>query len=74
MLGRCLPFTAGSHVENSDKVLVITETGVYERLVRRQLHKVSNRIMEEDPEELDAAADTIDTLLEDETSNSKLSS
>lgn len=53
---------------------MITETGVYERLVRRQLHKVSNRIMEEDPEELDAAADTIDTLLEDETSNSKLSS
>lgn len=61
-------------VENSDKVLVITETGVYERLVRRQLHKVSNRIMEEDPEELDAAADTIDTLMDDETSNSKLSS
>lgn len=47
-----------------------TESGVYEKLVRRQLHKVSNRIME-DPEELDTAADTIDALI-DETSNGKL--
>lgn len=45
------------------------ETGVYERLVRRQLHKVSNRILE-DPEELDQvdAADNIDTLLDDDHS------
>jgi len=65
----------GSLVEQgTHDQLLLKKTGVYERLVRRQLHKVSNRIMEEDPEELDAAADTIDTLLEDETSNSKLSS
>lgn len=47
-----------------------TETGVYEKLVRRQLHKVSNRIVE-DPEELETAADTIDALI-DETANGKL--
>lgn len=47
-----------------------TETGVYEKLVRRQLHKVSNRIMDH-PEELDTPSDTIDTLI-DETANGKL--
>lgn len=43
---------------------------MYEKLVRRQLHKVSNRIME-DPEELETASDTIDALI-DETANGKL--
>jgi ABC-type multidrug transport system fused ATPase/permease subunit len=54
----------GTHEE-----LLLKKSGVYEKLVRRQLHKVSNRIME-DPEELNAAADTIDGLI-DETSNEK---
>jgi hypothetical protein len=38
------------------------ETGVYEKLVRRQLNKVTN-IIDADAEELEAA-DTIDALLD----------
>ena len=39
------------------------ETGVYEKLVRRQLNKVSNNI-DADERELETAADTIDALLD----------
>lgn len=60
----------GSLVEQgTHEELLLKKSGVYEKLVRRQLHKVSNRIME-DSEELDAAADTIDGLI-DETSDEK---
>ncbi|CAK9204177.1 unnamed protein product [Sphagnum jensenii] len=56
----------GSLVEQgTHEQLLERKSGVYERLVRRQLHKTSNRIVE-DPEEEDGA--DLDTLLEDDLS------